>query len=134
MVKIGELVGISDLFAFPEHPKKMFRRKLNTAMIDTSSKIALKMSCLSACNGDVRRAQELYAFLADGVSDMPDYTPQQPNRMQQLTASAKSMFAWVKDNRDDLLGAFQFIQQLRGGGSVAAVSEAAAELPPIPNS
>jgi hypothetical protein len=111
----------------------MFNRKKKPKleMIDTSSRMALKMTCLNACRGDVRQAQELYAFLADGISDMPDYTPPKAT----LAQHAKSAFTFFKENRNEIAGAWNFIQQLRNGTAttVEIASEVAEDLPPLPN-
>jgi hypothetical protein len=108
-------------------------------MIDTSSRMAMKMTCLHACRGNIEHARELYDFLSEGISEMPEYTLPPPTTMQQLTQSASKAFKWLHSNRSNIQGTVQFIQQLRSGGSVitstaeTAAEIAAAELPPLPN-
>lgn len=102
-------------------------------MIDLSSKMALKMSCLQTANGDVRKAQELYAFLSEGIESMPDYTAQKPSLIQQAQQSVGSLFGWVKENKDDLVQAWNFIQSMRGGSAIPVTPTVPpADIPPIP--
>lgn len=112
-----------------------FRKKIDYSMINPSSKMALKLSCLQQTGGDVKRAEELYKFLADGVESMPDYPVQRPSTMQQIQQTAGSIFGWVKENQGDIINAFNFIQQMRGGqpiGMPAPPSVPPAEIPPLP--
>lgn len=100
-------------------------------MINPTSKIALKLSCLEQTNGDVKRAEELYKFLASDITDIPDYPIQQPSTMQQIQQTASNVFGWVKENQGDIVNAVNFIQQLRGGQSVSVMPTT--EIPPLPN-
>lgn len=106
-------------------------------MINPSSKMALKLSCLQQTGGDVKKAEELYKFLADGVESMPDYPIQKPTALQQIQQTAGGLFNWVKENQGDIMNAVGFIQQMRGGGAIgipAAAAESSAEIPPLPQS
>lgn len=113
-----------------------FRKKIDYSMINPSSKMALKLSCLQQTGGDVKKAEELYRFLADGVDSMPDYPVQKPSAMQQIQQAAGNIFGWVKENQGDIINAVNFIQQMRGGQPigmpVAAPAVAPAEIPPLP--
>lgn len=109
-----------------------FRKKINLRMIDPSSKIALKMSCLQTANGDVKKAQELYAFLSDGMETMPEYPVQQPSVMQQFKETVGGLFSFVKENQNDVMQAWNFIQSMRGGQSIVPPMPPA-EIPPLPN-
>lgn len=88
------------------------------------------MSCLQSCNGDVKRAEELYNFLADGVETLPDFDPVKPSVLKQVTDAANGMFGWVKENQNDIMQAVGFIRQMRGGTSAPIAP--AAEIPPLP--
>lgn len=105
-------------------------------MINASSKMALKLSCLQQTGGDVKRAEELYRFLAEGVDSMPDYPVQPPSTMQQIGNAAGSIFGWVKENQGDIMNAVNFIQQIRGGQAPVVPGAGAvvpgAEIPPLP--
>lgn len=110
----------------------LFKKKIDLRMIDPSSKMALKMSCLQTANGDVKKAQELYDFLSKDMETMPDYPVQQPTFMQQAQQVAGGLFGWVKENQQDLMQAWGFIQSLRGGAS-APVPTPTVDIPPLPN-
>lgn len=99
-------------------------------MINTSSKMSLKMSCINACKGDVGKARELYEFLASDIVDLPDFDVPQPTTMQQVQQTVGNIFGWVKDNREDIVQAVGFIQSLRGGTSSKVAN--AAPIPPLP--
>lgn len=105
-------------------------------MIDPTSKMALKMSCLQTTGGDVKKAQEIYAFLAEGVESMPDYPVQKPSTVQQIQQAAGNIFGWVKENQGDLAKAYNFIQQLRGGKPMPIPTAPSAappvDIPPLP--
>lgn len=45
-------------------------------MINPSSKIALKISCLQACGNDVDKAEKLYKFVAEDIASLPDFDVQ----------------------------------------------------------
>lgn len=110
----------------------LFRKKIDLRMIDPSSKMALKMSCLQTANGDVKKAQELYAFLSDGMETMPEYPTQQPSTMQQFKETVGGLFGFVKENQNDIMQAWNFIQSMRGGQPLAP-SIPPTEIPPLPN-
>ena len=97
--------------------------------------MALKMSCLQTTNGDVKKAQELYAFLSDGMENMPEYPVQQPSFMQQAQQTMGSLFGWFKQNQNEVMQAVNFIQQMRGGqpiGMPVPPTAPPVDLPPIP--
>lgn len=99
-------------------------------MIDPSSKMALKMSCLQTANGDVKKAQELYAFLSEGMESMPEYPVQKPSAMQQIQQMAGGVFGWVKENQNDLMQAWNFIQAMRGGQPIGVPPAIPPGVPP----
>lgn len=108
-----------------------FKKKINLAMIEPSSKIALKMSCLQSANGDVAKAQELYNYLVDGIDSMPDFPIAKPSTMQQIQQTANGVFTWLKENQQDILNIVGIVKQF-GGGNVAQVATQAAEaIPPL---
>ena len=116
----------------------LFKKKFDLRMIDPSSKMALKMSCLQTANGDVKKAQELYAFLSEGMESMPEYPVQKPTLMQQAQQTFGGLFGWVKENQNDLMQAWNLIQSMRGGQPVAMPMPPSApitppvDIPPLP--
>ena len=71
--------------------------------IRPTSKIALKMSCLYTCNGDVDKAEKLYDFLAKDIEDMPTFDVQQPTTMQQIKEGAVQTFQWLNQNQETIM-------------------------------
>lgn len=113
----------------------IFKKKIDLRMIDPTSKMALKMSCLQTANGDVKKAQELYEFLSEGMETMPEYPVQQPTFMQQAQQMAGGIFGWVKENQNEIMQAVNFIQSMRGGQPAALPGAPAVppvEIPPLP--
>lgn len=98
--------------------------------INTNSKLSLKMTCLACSKGDLEQAQKLYDYFSAGM-DLPDTDPVSPGTFQQVKETAGSIFGWVKENKDDLAQAFNFIQTLRGKAG-PAIQQAASEIPPLP--
>lgn len=84
-------------------------------MIQPSSKISLKMSCLASCKGDIDQAAKLYNFLVEGVESMPDFDTPQLSTFDQIKQGASQVFRWVKENRQELAQGYSFIQSLRQG-------------------
>lgn len=106
-------------------------------MIDPSSKMALRMTCLQQANGDVKKAKELYDYLSEGMENMPEYPVQQPSFMQQAQQTVGSLFGWVKENQNDLVQAWNFVQSMRGGQPIGAPMPGIApvpsvDIPPLP--
>lgn len=101
-------------------------------MIQPTSKVALKMSCLEAANGDLDKAEKLYDFFAKDMPDLPDYDAPVPTKFQQARDAVGSAMNWFKENRNDIMEAWGFIQQLRGGAPIAADAVPPAGVPPIP--
>lgn len=100
--------------------------------IRPTSKIALKMSCLYTCNGDVDNAEKLYKFLSDGLEDLPTFDVQQPTTMQQIKDGAVQTFAWLNDNQETIMNWVGMIKQMfNKGGGATPIPTASAPIPPI---
>ncbi len=113
----------------------LFRKKIDLRMIDPSSKIALRMTCLQQAKGDVKKAKELYDYLSEGMETMPEYPVQQPSFMQQAQQTIGSLFGWVRENQNEVMQAVNFIQQMRGGqpiGMPAPPTAPPIDIPPLP--
>lgn len=106
-------------------------------MIQPSSKISLKMSCLASCKGDIDQAVKLYNFLAEGIESMPDYDIPKPSTFDQIKQGAGQVFQWVKENREELAQGYNFIQSLRQGQAIAPtttnVEVPTTTIPPLPD-
>ena len=51
---------------------------------------------------------------------------------EQIKGMAGAIFGWFEQNQDKLVGAYNFIQNLRGKGGIAAAGGPPAGIPPIP--
>ena len=108
----------------------MFRKsKLNLDMVDVSSRMSLKMSCIRACGGDISKAKDLYDFLVKDIEAIPDFPVTPPSMVQQIKETVGSVFGWVKENREDIIQAVGFVQSIVKKPSAAP---ATTEIPPLP--
>lgn len=100
------------------------------SLIRTTSKDTLKRTALLACGGDVKAATEIYEFFVKDMESMPDYDAVPPSFMDQAKATLGDVFGFVDANQDKLIGAWNIIQQMRGGGSITPQAPPT-NLPPI---
>ena len=102
------------------------RRTIDTSRLKVTSKIALKLSCLYVCENDIKAADELYNYIAQGL-DLPDTDPPTPSRLDQIKRGADDIISWLGSHKDDLMQGYALIKGL-------IPSQATAEVPPpIPN-
>ena len=102
-----------------------------------TSKIQLKQICQWYCNGDIKRAQEMYDYYTKDIQ-LPDFDPVQPTTIQQLKESANDLMNWVNKNQNTLVQGYEFIRQLivnKGAlpviNAVEKEAEVSESLPPI---
>lgn len=120
------------MFKFP------FKKKIDMSdlqKLNVSSKLALKLSCLQASDGDVNRAKELYDYIASDMQ-LPDVTPVPPSTFQQIKDGAQDIIGWIQEHQNDIVNVYNTIQAFRGKTVAAATSVAASEaanIPPLPN-
>ena len=107
-------------------------REIDVNMIVPTSKMALKASCIRACGNDIDKAEKLYDFFMKDIEAIPDFDVVPPTTFQQIKGMAGDIFGWVEQNQDKLVGAFNFIQGLRGGKTIGAAAGPPAGVPPIP--
>lgn len=111
----------------------MFGRKnIDMNAIVVTSKMSLKASCIRACDNDIERAEKLYDFFAKDIANLPDFDVAPPTTFEQIKGVAGDIFGWVDQNQDKLIGAYNFIQGLRGGPTIGAAGAPPAGVPPIP--
>lgn len=108
----------------------MFKKKIDLNMINATSKMGLKASCLRSCHGDISQAKELYDFLADGIESLPDFEPEKPSIVKQAGQAAGNIFGWLRENQNEISQVWGFVQTLRGNAPAAPVPPV--EIPPIP--
>lgn len=100
--------------------------------IKTTSKLSLKLSCMAICNGDMEKAAKMYDYFAKDM-DLPDVDPVPPTTFQQVKETAGTIFGWVKENKDEVTQAFNFVQALRSGQPViTSPSVPPVDIPPLP--
>lgn len=104
---------------------------INPDMIVATSKMALKTSCLRACDNDIDKAMRLYDFFVKDMPNLPDFDVAPPSAMQQAKEMAVNAFSWLDQNQDRIVGFWQLFQQLRGGGAPSVTPPA--NVPPIPH-
>ena len=90
------------------------------------------MTCLQACGNDVDEAKKLYDFLAGDMPNLPDVDPIEPTKLQQARDAIGSLFGWLKENRGEIIEAWDFVNAIRGGAS-ATTATTPIGVPPIPD-
>lgn len=85
-------------------------------IIRPTSKAALKIQCLTSCQGDVEKASKLYDFLIKDMEDLPTLDVPQPTTMQQVKESVGQGFNWLKENQNDIIQGVQWIRSMFGKG------------------
>jgi hypothetical protein len=106
-----------------------FKKKIDLRMINPTSKMALKMQCLQACKGSVTEAEKLYTFLSDGIETIPDFDVKEPGILEQIQGSAGKFFNFVKENRSDIMQAWEYVRSMR---TSTQNTETEQQLPEIP--
>lgn len=86
---------------------------IDTARLNASSKLSLKMSCLQACNNDIDKASKLYEYIAEGM-DLPDVTPAVPSTFEQIRQGAEEVLGWANAHQQDFLNAVSLIKGISG--------------------
>ena len=101
-------------------------RQINTEMIRTSSKMALKLSCYEATCGDINDAERLYKYLSDGLAGLPDCDPAPVGRVQRIKDAADDIIGWAEGHADMINKGISILQMMKAKGAPTT------ELPPIP--
>lgn len=108
------------------------RNDIDINMIVTTSKMALKASCIRACNNDVDKAEKLYDFFIKDIKDIPDFDVKPPSTFEQIKTMAGDVFGWVEQNQGKLIDAYNIFQSLRGGQPLNIPAGPVEGVPPIP--
>lgn len=91
-----------------------------------TSKVQLKQVCQWFCNGDVKKAQEMYDYYAKDI-ELPDFDPVPPSFTQNTKDTVIGMMSWLKENQDTIANLVQFGRSLFGKASVPQAPQ-----PPLP--
>ena len=102
--------------------------------IRPTSKASLKSQCLKVCDGDVYKAEKLYAFMIRDMEDLPMFDIIPPSTFSQVKETVSSSFNWIKENQEDIVQGIQMIRALfgKGGGFPPAGSAPQVPVAPIP--
>ena len=76
-----------------------------------TSKIQLKQVCQWYCNGDLKKAQEMYDYYAKDI-ELPDFDPIPITWQQQVKDSANGVMSWIKENQNTLSQGYEFFRQI----------------------
>lgn len=71
--------------------------------IRPTSKVALKITCLQTCGGDIDKADKLYTFFTKDLDDLPTFDAVPPTTMQQIKDGAVQTFKWVNENQETIM-------------------------------
>lgn len=96
-----------------------------------TSKAQLIQVAMFMNKGDVNKAQEFFDFYAKNL-DLPDFDPVHPTFIQQLKGNASGIFSWIKENQNDLMQGYQFIQGIIK--NKGALPDIGSPLPPVEGS
>ena len=95
-----------------------------------TSKAQLLQVAMWYHKGDVHKAQEMVDFYTKNMS-LPDFDPIAPTFMQQLKGSASEIYGWIKDNQEDIVQGYQFIQGIIKNKGAIIPETTGSPLPPI---
>nr|DAI42393.1 MAG TPA: hypothetical protein [Caudoviricetes sp.] len=106
------------------------KKKVSVDMIVPTSKISLKISCLSACENNIEKAEKLYNYLSADIASLPDFDPIQPTGLQRVKDGANEILGWINQHQEDFTKGLSILQSLRMKSNPIQGAEVAA--PPIP--
>lgn len=89
------------------------KKKVSVDMIVPTSKLSLKLSCLTACSNDIDKAEKLYNYLSSDIPSLPDFDPIQPTGIQKIKDSANEILGWINQHQEDFAKGFSLLQALK---------------------
>lgn len=99
-----------------------------------TSKVQLKRVCLACCEGDFKKAQEMYEYYSKDIN-LPDTDPVAPTTLEQVKSNALGFMSFIRDNQNELLQGYNILHYMFTNKGALPMMEAAtapeAELPPI---
>lgn len=104
---------------------------IDTSLIQTSSKDALKRSLMQLYQGDIKTMNEMYDFYMKDMESVPDFDSPQPSTFAQVKDTAVSIFSWADENQDKIMNAVGFVQQLMGKAPITN-GVPPTDVPPLP--
>ena len=102
-------------------------------IIVPTSKVALKTSCIKACDGDIDKAKELYDFFSKDLSNLPDFDVVKPTAFEQAKNMIGGTLSWIDNNQEKILNYYNMFQMIRGGKVPNIIQGTPpVDVPPIP--
>lgn len=96
-----------------------------------TSKAQLLQVAMYFNGNNIEKAQQMFDFYAKNL-DLPDFDPVAPSFLQQVKSNASGLFSWVKENQEDIMQGYQFIQSvIKNKGALPVTPPADAPLPSI---
>ena len=95
-----------------------------------TSKAQLLQVAMYMNKGDIGKAQEFFDFYSKNLN-LPDFDPVSPTFMQQVKGGATELYTWIKENQDDIIKGYQFVQNVIANRGAIVPTETAEPLPPI---
>jgi hypothetical protein len=95
---------------FDNKNKKMSRFVNAMQNFRPTSKYALKQFCLTATDLDLTEAEKLYAFLAEGLENLPDFDPLPPTFMDRTKTTLNEIFSILNDHKSELGQGYSILQ------------------------
>lgn len=111
----------------------MFKRKTKIKkdmipMINPTSKVALKQQCLIIANGDIEKADKIYAYMIKDMEDLPMFDAPVASKLQQTKEAMLQGWHWINENQENIGNWIGIIKSMfnKGGGGTPNVP-----IPPI---
>lgn len=90
-------------------------------------KMQLLQVCMWYCQGDTKKAQDMFDFYAKNV-ELPDTEPVPPTWQQNTKDTVNGLLSWFRDNQDTLAQGYDFIRSVMEKRKALPAAE---PLPPI---
>lgn len=109
--------------------------KIQLEMLETSSKVSLKLSSLKACSNDISQAERLYSFITSDIQELPDFDPVKPSGIEAVKTQLSDFFGWMNSHKEDIeqgVNLFNSIRSRMANATQVASQTIPSDIPPIP--
>lgn len=103
-------------------------KRIDMSQLVPTSKMALKTSCLRACNNDIERATKLYEYMTADLPDLPDLDPVVPSVMDRVFGGANDVIGWINEHQGEIMQGINLIKSIKAPAATPAPA-----VPPIPS-
>lgn len=97
-----------------------------------TSKLAVKLSCISIYPDDIIKAEQLYEFIVKDMPDLPDTDPIPPTGFEKVKTGVGDVVGFIRNNKDDIMQVVQIVQGLISRRGGVPIPQAPVEVPPLP--